>query len=219
MLFSKLAASYGINLEWGITTFDHRIMDTLESDLARGSAGRAFFMHLLIPHSPFARAADCSVNYSGPLWMRFATYSGEVANNETTRGPRYLAYLAQAACSLSVLDRLFAKMRALGIYDEATIIVHGDHGSRVFFYEPLGKNLNKVGPGDLKDAFSVLFARKMPHGEFSRDHRTLALENLMRDTVTRIAGETSGPIEPTPPFIYFSDTFPLRRVDIDIFDP
>ena len=53
-------------------------------------------------------------------------------------------------------------MKAAGVYDEAIIIVHGDHGARIALADPTAENLSRLTADDHIDNFSTLFAAKVP---------------------------------------------------------
>ena len=49
------------------------------------------------------------------------------------------------------------------MFDEATIIVHGDHGSRIVLVAPKPTTVELFSESDLTDTYSVLFAARS-HG-------------------------------------------------------
>ncbi len=49
-----------------------------------------------------------------------------------------------------------------GVFDEATIIVHGDHGSRISVIEPAAQYADQVTDRDLIDSYATLFAMRGP---------------------------------------------------------
>jgi len=66
------------------------------------------FIHVALPHPPYVVDADCS--FIGPQ-----------------RASR-LSYAAQGRCALAVVQKLFDRLRALGVYDRTVIILTSDHG-------------------------------------------------------------------------------------------
>ena len=70
--------------------------------------------HLVTPHAPFVTNSDCG-------------FSGKELNRE------YINIYNQARCALIQLIKLLDKFKSSGIYDSATILVHGDHGIRLPF--------------------------------------------------------------------------------------
>ena len=143
-------------------------------------------------------------------------------NTVDSRIARYLRYLPQAKCALKEIGRLFDRMRKLGLYDDAFIVVHGDHGSRISLHSVDQLNQNKLTPEDYRDLFSTLFAIKLPNGDFREHKETVSLNVLMSRAAMEITGRhrsepSSGVSEEEAPFIYLSGQFPLLRQDIDIF--
>jgi arylsulfatase A-like enzyme len=49
-------------------------------------------------------------------------------------------------------------MKALGIFDDTLIIVHGDHGSRIAINSPSFENRESLSDTDLRDNYSTLMA-------------------------------------------------------------
>ena len=71
--------------------------------LAQREAGKPFFLflHIYEPHKPYAPP---------PRFAAYASYDGEVAHAD------------------EIVGRFFDRLRALGIYDRATIVLLSDHG-------------------------------------------------------------------------------------------
>ena len=84
----------------------------------------------MLPHAPFVHQEDCQLDYNSEPWERFPS-PGLETNTVDERIVRYVRYLPQAICALTEIERLFDRMRELGLYDDAFIVVHGDHGSRI----------------------------------------------------------------------------------------
>ena len=53
-------------------------------------------------------------------------------------------------------------MKSAGLFADPLIIVHGDHGSRIFRVAPRAKNKDKLARRGLLDGFSTLFAVRSP---------------------------------------------------------
>jgi len=74
-------------------------------------------------------------------------------------------------------------MREVGMYNEAIVILQGDHGSRITRLEPLTKNSARLSKQDLTDSFSTLFAVKFPDGQEHYDTTTRSIEDLLAETL------------------------------------
>jgi hypothetical protein len=68
------------------------------------------FLHLMLSHRPMVMNADCS-------------YAAHVLD------PSRAHVRDQARCAFRELNALIARLRALGIYDNTTIVISGDHGT------------------------------------------------------------------------------------------
>jgi hypothetical protein len=81
--------------------------ELIEAEPQLSTTGRYTFVHLLIPHAPYVLRSDCDYLE----WDR-------------SEDP-----LAQTECTLHLLDELFEAIEALGRFEDAFIVVHGDHGA------------------------------------------------------------------------------------------
>jgi Sulfatase len=141
------------------------VMDALERDLRSAAPGQAYVAHLLIPHFPYVldescrpreRIEDWRYNFSAPL-------TAEVdVNSADSRAERYRHYYGQIRCQQALLGRLFAALKAAGAWDSALVVVHGDHGSRIFRNLPTARNAARLTREDLNDGYSTLFALRKP---------------------------------------------------------
>ena len=66
------------------------------------------FIHVALPHPPYVVDADCA--FIGPQRASRASYAG------------------QGRCALAVVQTLFDRLRALGVYDRTVIVLTSDHG-------------------------------------------------------------------------------------------
>jgi hypothetical protein len=87
----------------------------LTERLAPGSQQPRYkFLHLVTPHAPLVTRSDCG--YAG----REMAYSPETAGD-------------QSRCALAAVRAFLRRLQELGAYDEALLIIHGDHGGGVAF--------------------------------------------------------------------------------------
>jgi hypothetical protein len=113
-------------------------------------------------------------------------------------------------------------MRELGIYDDAFIIVHGDHGSRISLHSAHKLNQEKLTPEDYRDLYSTLFVIKPLGGEYREHKETVSLNVLMKRATIGITGQHQseslpGVVTEATPFVYLFGQFPLLRQNKDIF--
>jgi len=206
---------------WGVSTYDERMLEELARDI-RIRPGGAHFAHILLPHPPLVYRRDCTLDYESETWLRFTANYGRVGNSEKSQYMRYEKYAENAKCALAELGALFKTLKDAGLYEQATIVVHGDHGGSLYLYAPSIKNTELMSFGDLRESYSVLFAVKYPHGKFSVDEQTVSLNVLMARTIAGITGLSQeqlgiSVLSEDKPFIYMSYSFPLTRKNVDIF--
>ena len=183
----NLAKDYGINvppITWerdGRGTFlamEH--LNLLRRRLATAEPGDAYFAHLLLPHNPYVFASDCSLR-TPSFWLRRASdnVTEQISNTKETRSRRYEAYLEQVECVMIQLGGIFDALRQSGTFQDALIIVQGDHGSRINIVEPLDKTAERMANSDYLDAFSTLFAVKAPGIEAGYDNSVRSIQELV----------------------------------------
>lgn len=140
----------------------------------RASKARTlFFVHVMAPHFPYLYRRNGTVR-SMEEWIGDRV---DQRSNATLYENRYRRYCEQVEFVSGQLDRLFTGMREAGLFDSATIVVHGDHGPRIrktfSANDPAGRPAGSdpeqydypAGPQlrDLLDRFSTLLAAKGPY--------------------------------------------------------
>lgn len=129
----------------------------LEENFARASAGRAElfqefissiesgsatldFLHTLLPHGPYEYLSDGSA-YSAAIEGRTR---GAWTDNEYVMGIAYQRYLQQLGYVDALVGQMIARLKAVGKYDDAMIILTSDHGITfspgALPREPIGEN-------------------------------------------------------------------------------
>lgn len=136
-------------------------METLErvrSDIAQAPRGVAYIVHLMIPHDGYLYKSDCTLADPSE-WGEAVRDQGVTAE---IRSELYRLYLEQLTCTNLAVGRLFDDLKRLGVYDQATIVVHGDHGSRIGERANILDSPPSLTQQDLRDHYSVLLAIKAP---------------------------------------------------------
>ena len=140
----------------------HALSD-FESDFFSNPTGTAYVVHLLMPHFAYIYDKDCHIRRGVDTWLNVSNFATDHYNTPRGRQQRYRLYLEQVACTAARLAAFFERMKVSDLFEEAIIIVHGDHGSRI-----ATANFRFISPDDLTeqdmvDHFSTLFAAKAPH--------------------------------------------------------
>ncbi len=155
------------------------VLEKLQADMLRAGPGSLFLVHLLLPHYPYAYRADCELRPSTADWLYAHDERLQPRRNDAeSREERYPLYLEQVACLNLKLGSLFEALEDVGLLEQMTILVHGDHGSRIDLLPPLAWWDSELSVADYVDSFSTLVAFRTPGGRASYDRRMLPLDSL-----------------------------------------
>ena len=134
-LFSTPHAGVPTTINDGIEPFTgaYVIQDAIQSEIDRPKKASYLYLHPILPHEPFVLDSGC--NYTKP--------QGNVANQ----------YIQQVECTIKLLTEFFDELKREGKYDDALIIIHGDHGNGwAGFIEDVDENgeyISSIGFNDL----------------------------------------------------------------------
>jgi hypothetical protein len=169
------------------------MFERLGDDIVRHPRGHAFFAHLVLPHYPYAFDRRCELRPHAADWgtNRIASTDPLVYNTKESRAQKYELYADQVRCVLKLLDGLFGDLERRGLLDDATIIVQGDHGSRIPLHFPTGATLANgvLTDADFSDTFSTLYAIRAPGVSPGYDAAPLSVVELLNQ---HLEGEPSG---------------------------
>ena len=135
------------------------------SFLGEGKRGNAYFIHLLLPHSPYFLDKECSFDYDGNFFIK------EKLNVV------YERYIKQTQCAHTLVDQILNKLDSNKEAQDSTIIIHGDHGSRIPW--------KRDGTVSFTDEeyiqwFSTFFSIRSPEVTPGYDRRAFALDELLK---------------------------------------
>jgi hypothetical protein len=155
-------------------------LSLLAEDVARSQSGQLFFTHLVVPHYPYIYDANCDER-DPSAWEPAHEREPLPPNTAQSRARRYPLYFEQIQCLYKKLEAMFRRWQETGVFDRAVIIVHGDHGSRIYLHRPEAANRDEMLVADYADAFSTLLAVKAPGYEPGYDLRWIAIQDLLPD--------------------------------------
>jgi len=135
-------------------------LGVLAERLENLEAGKAIFAHILLPHDPYILDEDCRMKSDFSLWMphESALWWYSVQSNPQRRLARYGEYYKQVTCLHRKLAGLMDILEQRGKLSEATVIIHGDHGSGISMIEPISGSEHLMTPRDFIDSVSTVFA-------------------------------------------------------------
>ena len=179
-------------------------LNKLQAALENAQPGDAYFLHMLMPHYPYMVDPDCRpLPISRWVMNRFSgnPYEG---NSNRTRAIRYTHYWQQIQCTNKLMADLMDHLKALGLYDNTILIIHGDHGSRITRVDPLYSEVDKLETMDYRDAFSTFMALRLPgvRGQVQLESITLTelLMGLSASNFTALPD--SAELAENPPEVY-----------------
>jgi len=157
----------------------------LVEDLQSAQAGTLYFAHLLIPHRAFILGPDCRMEAEPGRWHDHPTarYSDGRRISDSSRSGRYQAYFSQVDCSRRLVAAALDALDQAGLADDAIIVVHGDHGSRISVNPIDPQRISRLTDVDLRDAFSTLFAIRAPGTSPGPDDEVRSIHALFADLV------------------------------------
>lgn len=157
------------------------MFDQFVADISTRDGG-AFYGHFMPTHYPFRLNAQCEVvldrfAFTGEqAFSRLVEAHGNTAEEaERKRADFYADYRDHARCSHRKLSMLFDELKRQNRYDDARIVVFGDHGSRI----SNGSRADTTSESDLVDNHSALFAIKEPFGYADTDTRMIPVQQLL----------------------------------------
>ena len=171
--------------------------DVLANEILRARRPTFFFAHLLTPHGPYLLRKDGSVR----RLQEWRLDQGYRAMPKELYADQYRRYCEQVEFVQSQLRRFFARLEEESALDPMTVVVHGDHGSRIRLATASGGGAPDEYdyPGtpdrqDLLDRFSALLAIKLPGvREASVSERWTSIPQVLAETVYEGEGREPGP--------------------------
>lgn len=159
-------------------------------DVESSPRGRAYFAHILGPHSPYVVDADCRLTGQSKVPYFLSEEHGlSGAALDSTRASDYRSYYGQYGCVLSKLDDLLTRVSQTPRFRDATLIVHGDHGARI----SAGQYYEHLSDRDYLDNYSSLFAVKGPGIEQGIDVRRTSVQRLVAEYLSGQTPDELGP--------------------------
>ncbi len=180
------------------------MLDDVACDLAAARPGEAYLAHVLMPHSPFA--------YRGDGALRPEPWTWEPVPGAPVDTARVFAHYFE---QMSLVDRRVAAildtLRAGPHWDDALVIVHGDHGGRIRHNQQPTWTPRSPYAEDQRDSYATLAAVKLPRGRARAVAGPVALDALMAAVAARDSAWLAAP-PPAPVTVFaWEDPDHIRR--------
>jgi hypothetical protein len=136
--------------------------------------GTHVFAHFLVPHAPYLLTERCIV--SGRFESRYFFADVPVAERSMKRRELYDGYFAQVGCVQQKLDGFLTAIDESQDFQDALIVIHGDHGSRI----SSGNILEDYTQRDFIDNYATFFAVRSPSVPPGIDCEFVSLPEVFR---------------------------------------
>ncbi|MDA9983454.1 sulfatase-like hydrolase/transferase [Gammaproteobacteria bacterium] len=200
---------------------NQNLIDVLANDIEHHARGYAYIAHLLAPHAPFVYDSECILQTQrtyDEIQAKDPAVTWKLVDDkirvirppgfQKTRALRYGHYFEQIRCITKWLAQLFSALETANAYDDATIILHSDHGSKIGSLSARTLWQHEMTTADYIDTYSSLFAVKHARTKPQINDSFLSLQEILADVVEN---EFSIPLDTFqgPPFVYMlSDDHP-----------
>jgi hypothetical protein len=175
------------------------VFNALRTDIVQHPNGTAYFVHLLAPHNPFIYDANCHILPASQWQIGHGPLP--LINTTETRDEHYAIYEGQIQCVQKQIALLFDTLQSAGIYNNAIIIIHGDHGARIALHRPTDATQNQLTQQDFRDYYNALFVAKFPGAKPGYDHQLIDLQTLLAQ-VMNVATDKKIATSRVNPYVY-----------------
>ncbi len=185
------------------TLLTFQALEQLTADVMQAPAGTVFFAHILLPHSPYVVDADCKPLPKPSNWLINYDY-GIKGNTAERRELRYGLYENQMRCLYKQLQPMVTAWQQAGVWNNAMVIVQGDHSARLPVMTPLSTTQGKSTWLDFLDSYPTLYAVKAPGYTPGVDAQQLPITHLFGKFTQKISGGQPATIDSTVPFVFLT---------------
>jgi len=161
-----------------------KLLRDITADVLNSNSNRLVYAHLLTPHYPYIYDKNCKLRTPTSSWLdRKSSEPMLAVNNRRTREVRYSNYFEQLTCLYVELSDMLLAFASADMIDRITIIIQGDHGSRIGLNDPYENVVDSLVRDDLIDHFSTLWAVKGEGIDTGIDDTVKPLDRLLLETV------------------------------------
>ena len=134
-----------------------QVFEQIKKDAQTAPIGTVFFAHLLMPHYPYVYDSNCRLK---PLHAWEDRDVDGFGNTRAGWKKRYRKYAGQSICLDHKFEDFFKTLDAQQRYENATIVIFSDHGSRITLASSIAQKVNSFVWDDWMAGFSALAAVK-----------------------------------------------------------
>ena len=184
-------------------------IDQIEAE--PNSARPAFhFLHVLLPHEPWVYLPTGQRFSAGGAVSGFGDAYGQWVDDRAAIAFDYQRHLLQVGLVDTLLGRLVARLRDVGLYEEALIVVTSDHGAS---FRP-GANFRRPSQATFADVAAVPLFVKRPR---QREGQVVAGNVWLLDVPVMVAAELGVRLPWETDGVNAFDAVPPARTDKWLF--
>lgn len=154
--------------------------EKISDEIIHAPRGTMIFAHILVPHAPYMLSSNCELNEQEHVPYDLGERFGFNEQTASMHKELYEHYFVQVECVFKKLTTLLNKMEESDRFKDATIIIHGDHSSRI----SLSHYLESMSPEDFIDNYPAFFATRGPGIEPGYDYRFVSLQELFAEYIS-----------------------------------
>jgi arylsulfatase A-like enzyme len=110
-----------------------------------------------------------------------------------------MIYFDQVRCTYKKLGQILDALFSEGAFSNSTIIILGDHGSRISINAPSTEKRDEISAEDLIDSYSTLFAVRSPDSPSATIWQQRSIQSLFAEiALDRRPSGISGPVFTVP---------------------
>ncbi len=190
--------------------------DMFEETAINIPRGTMLFAHFMVPHAPYLLTKDCQVKaIAQPHGYYLGDRIGNDANAiDSARVTYHKEYSNQTTCVLNKLTHLLEAIAQLKKYDDATIIIHGDHGSRI----SVGDKIEDYNERDFIDNYATFYAIRKPGITSGYDCKLISLPQLFSVHMSKNIPKIDSEIKPASVYVDSNQNSERREYDMPEFD-
>jgi len=164
------------NPEYNALSFN-LLFDEFISDVLKTRGNVTYFAHFLFPHSPYVLDSECRPKTVWPSFPRNLTQRLGLTGSalQAARRESYLGYFDQVRCTYKKLEKLLDEMGKVDELKDSTIILMGDHGSRI----SEGGEIEYLSMRGIIDNHSTLFSARLPDQPGGYDTTPISVQQLL----------------------------------------
>lgn len=189
------------------------IFAPLAENIIQHPRGHVYFVHVLLPHSPYIFDRFCHLRPNTNTWL----VNYDLPNRTGKRRQyRYSLYEQQLRCNYKLLGSFFSRLQKAGVYDHLVFIVNGDHSARIPLHVPEISQRSLLTQQDFEDVYATLFAVRQPGAAKGKLIDTKqSINTLYANTLRNLLHQKNLPVEKNDQYVFLLPKTPGKHAILE----